>query len=328
MVGATAPALSRAKPVRRVGFDIDVRVARAQLEAEDVVGLTLARPDGRALPRWTPGAHLDLFLPSGRQRSYSLCGDPEDLTRYRIAVRLVRDGGGGSAEIHRVLHAGTTLRMRGPRNAFPLIAAPSYLFIAGGIGITPILPMVRALDRGPSPSRLVYLGRSRASMPFLDEVRALEATEIDIRPDDEVGSPNLAEVLSRAERDCAVYVCGPSPVLDAAHAVLGLIEPTASLHTERFSAPPVVPGKPFEVRLKKSGRRVLVGADESALAAIRREVPDAAYSCQQGICGTCRVGVLDGQVDHRDHLLTPRERSCSMLICVSRSAGGPLVLDL
>lgn len=317
----STPGLSRPNPVRRSGFDLDMVVRRVRAEADDVVSLSMVRPCGAPLPSWRPGSHVDVVLPSGRQRQYSLCGDPADRHGYRIAVRRIADGDGGSREMHG-LRAGDRLRIRGPRNAFTFVdTAPSYLFVAGGIGITPILPMVRAAgDRG----RLVYLGRSRASMPFLGEL----PDTVTVRPDDEYGSPDITEILAAAEPGAAVYVCGPPPVLEAAHRCLFELNPAASLHTERFSALPVVDGTAFDVTLARTGVTVRVGAKETALDAIRRAVPGAAYSCRQGFCGTCRTGVLAGDVDHRDRLLPDGARAGSMLPCVSRSTGGPLVLDL
>lgn len=323
-----APLLARPKPVRYSDFDMNLVIDSIDTEAEDVVSLTLAAPDGIDLPAWSPGAHLDVFLPSGQQRQYSLCGDPKDRKHFRIAVRLIRGGGGGSREIHESLGAGDPLHVRGPRNAFRMVEASSYLFIAGGIGITPILPMVHAASERGIPWRMVYLGRSRASMPFLGELAECCGGEIDIRPDDEVGLSDMRDLLGHARPGAAIYVCGPPPVLDAARSLLPTVDSTGSLHTERFSAPPVIGGQPFDVELLRSGITVSVAAQESALAAIRRTMPGVTYSCQQGYCGTCKIGVLAGGVEHRDNKLLESEREDSMLICVSRSTGGPLVLDL
>lgn len=317
----TTPALSRPNPVRLHGFDIDVVVATVSPEAEDVVSLTLARPGGAALPSWRPGSHIDVFLNSGRQRQYSLCGDPRDRRRYRIAVRRIADGGGGSLEMHS-LRPGDRLRIRGPRNAFTYVeSAPSYLFLAAGIGITPLLPMARAAgERG----RLVYLGRSRTSMPFLGELPAGAV----VRPDDESGLADIPALLADAAPGAAMYVCGPPPVLEAAQRHAFALNPTGSLHTERFSALPVVDGRAFDLTLARSGHTVRVGAEETALDAIRRVRPGVVYSCRQGFCGTCKAGVLAGAVDHRDRLLPEDERTDRMLTCVSRAAGDALVLDL
>ncbi|GAB4586519.1 PDR/VanB family oxidoreductase [Nocardia sp. IFM 10818] len=317
----TTPAVSRPNPVRFNGFELDAVVETVRAEAAEVVSLTLLAPWRGSLPAWRPGAHLDVFLPSGRQRQYSLCGDPRDRRRYRIAVRRIADGDGGSREMHE-LRPGDPLRIRGPRNAFTFIGnAPSYLFLAAGIGITPILPMVRAAG---ARGRLVYLGRSRATMPFLSEL----PPEADIRPDDETGGTDIAAVLAEAKPGAAVYVCGPPPVLEAAQRQMFGLNPTGSLHTERFSALPVVDGREFDLSLARTGLNVRVGEQETALEAIRRVRPDVAYSCRQGFCGTCKTRVLSGDIAHHDRLLTAGERTGHMLTCVSRSTGGPLVLDL
>ncbi|MRH89886.1 2Fe-2S iron-sulfur cluster binding domain-containing protein [Nocardia sp. SYP-A9097] len=317
--GPAAPLLSRPNPVRRSGFDIDVGIGTRTREADDVVSLTLRRAGGGSLPEWRPGAHVDVFLPSGLRRQYSLCGDPADRDRYRIAVRRI-PGGSASAELHDALRVGDRLRIRGPRNAFTLVDAPSYLFVAGGIGITPILPMARAAG---ARGRLVYAGRSRSTMPFLDEIPSAR-----ILPDDECGTPDMAALLDTAEPGAAVYVCGPPPMLAAAQRCMFESNPTGSLHTERFSARPVVDGREFGITLARTGTTLRVGAEETALAAVRRALPNVAYSCQQGFCGFCEVGVLAGAVDHRDRLLTESARAQRILLCVSRAAGDQLVLDL
>lgn len=326
--GPAAGLLSRASPVRRTGYDLELRVEQVRPEAEDVVSLTLVDPDGRALPAWRPGAHLDVVLPSGRLRQYSLCGHPDDRHRYRIAVRLIHDGGGGSREVHDALTAGDALRVRGPRNAFRLVDAPSYLFVAGGIGITPILPMVQAASRRGVPWRLVYLGRSRASMPFLAELGACPGGRVDVHTDEEHGFADVARVVG-ALRAGDVYVCGPPALMDTTRQLMRAVDPMRPVFLERFSPTPVLGGAPFEIVLARSGRTVSVAADEPALAAIRRELPGVVYSCRQGFCRACRCRVLDGDVEHRDPgTLLDAERPDHMLICVSRAAGDRLVLDL
>lgn len=323
-----APYLSRSTPVRRTGFDLSLVVASITRLVDDVVSFELRSPDGADLPAWVPGAHLDVFGPTGTQRQYSLCGDPADRSSYRIAVRRIDGGGGGSLAMHDGVTAGDVLAVRGPRNAFTFIDVESYLFIAGGIGITPILPMVREAARRGARWKMVYVGRSLATMPFLDELQALEGGALELLPDDEHGVPDVADLLRRAEAGAAVYVCGPPQMIDTARALAPALNPTGSLHSERFSAPPVVGGLPFAVHLARTGVTVAVAADETALAAIRREVPGVRYSCQQGFCGSCRHAVLDGAVEHRDHKLRPDEREDAMLICVSRAAGDDLTLDL
>ena len=320
--------LSRPNPVRRSGFERELIVAKREIQAGDVVVLTLIAPNRRPLPQWSPGAHIDVVLPSGRQRQYSLNGDPADRGSYRIAVRHLPTGDGGSDEIYRGAAIGDRLLMRGPRNAFPYIGAPHYVFVAGGIGITPLLPMVADAQRRGIDWRLVYLGRSRDSMPFLDELSARRGGRLDIVPDDEYGVADIGAILADVPRGAAVYVCGPPPLMAAAHDTRAAADPTVSLHTEHFSPPPVQHGRPFRIELRRSGLGVDVGADESALAAIGRVLPDTPYSCRQGFCGTCAVTVRAGEVDHRDRRLTPTERETAMLICVSRAADELLELDL
>ncbi|MDX3381117.1 PDR/VanB family oxidoreductase [Streptomyces niveiscabiei] len=295
-----------------------LRVAAREAVAEGVVRLRL---EGEELPRWEPGAHLDLVLPSGLVRQYSLCGDPGDTSSYTVAVRLVEGGRGGSREVHEELRAGAEVEVRGPRNRFPLVAgAPAYVFVAGGIGITPILPMLRALPEG-TPWLLLYCGRSRASMPFLEEVEEFGDR---VRVVEGRGGLDafLGELGELAE-GTAVYCCGPEGLA----AAVG--ERVPGVRLERFGAAGALASDvPFEVELRRSERVLTVAADSSVLAAVRAELPDTLYSCEQGFCGTCRQRVLEGEVDHRDELLTDRERDGSMLICVSRTRGGRLVLDL
>ncbi|NUS93616.1 MAG: oxidoreductase [Nocardia sp.] len=220
--------LPQSKVLWNNGFNRQLVVAAIQREAADVVGVVLVDPEGEPLPAWLPGAHLDVFLPSGRRRQYSLCGDPRDRSSYRIAVRLMPHGGGGSIEIHENLRSGDPLRVHGPRHTYPFLDAPDYLFIAGGMGITAILPMAQAAGRRGT---LIYTGRTRDSMPFLDRVPGAL-----IHPDDEFGPPDMAELLTRAEPGTAVYVCGPPEMLEAAIHAVPRVAPASSLHLERFPA--------------------------------------------------------------------------------------------
>jgi ferredoxin-NADP reductase len=250
--------------------------------------------------------------------SYSLCGDPDDRFTYRIAVRRL---GTGSQEVHGLVK-GDAVQVRGPRNAFPFIGAPRYLFIAGGIGITPILPMVRLAAARGADWHFVYCGRSRDSMPFLDEVGALDSERVRVRPDSEYGVPvSGAELLTKALPDSHVYCCGPAPMIAGVR-----VDRTTGLHYERFSPPPIVDGRAFEIELRRSGMVLQVPADRSALDVIRDAIPSVAYSCRQGFCGTCRVGLLGGEVRHNDSVLTDDERRHEMAICVSR--GRNVVVDL
>ncbi|RJQ81976.1 oxidoreductase [Pseudonocardiaceae bacterium YIM PH 21723] len=305
-------------PVNRV-LPLTVEEVRREAVAEDVLSLTLSHVDGDRLPDWHPGAHLDLLLPSGRMRQYSLTGDPADLSSYRIAVRSIPDGGGGSLEVH-TLQPGDRVSVLGPRNAFPYVRQDAYLFVAGGIGITPILPMVRDAARRGADYRIVYTGRSLSSLPFVDELREIAGYRLWVRTDDEHGLPTGPDLIRDLPAGAAIYCCGPPPMISAIRSVVPVQVP---LFSERFSAPPVIGGTEFTVTLARSGARVQVAADESALAAIRRVRPAVMYSCQQGFCGTCKVRVLDGTVEH----VNQRPLPGYMNICVSRGQGD-LTLDL
>ncbi|WP_329278060.1 PDR/VanB family oxidoreductase [Streptomyces sp. NBC_00691] len=300
-----------------------VLVTARATPADGVVELRL---EGRGLPAWQPGAHVDLVLPSGLVRQYSLCGDPADPTAYTVATRLIESGQGGSREVHEQLHEGVEIEIRGPRNRFPLVGSPAYVFVAGGIGITPVLPMLRAAEAAGADWRLVYCGRSRATMPYLAEIESLgrAGKRVTVVAEDESGHPDLG-FLAGVPAGTPVYCCGPDGLMEAVAAAMpeGLTP-----RLERFSAVATTGGTAFEVELRRSGRTVRVAADQSVLAAVREEVPGLMYSCRQGFCGTCRQVVLEGDVDHRDDLLTEAERDASMLICVSRCAGERLVLDL
>ncbi|WP_316759925.1 PDR/VanB family oxidoreductase [Streptomyces herbicida] len=288
-------------------------------------GVVRLRLEGRELPRWEPGAHLDLVLPSGLVRQYSLCGDPEDTSSYTVATRLVPDGRGGSREVHEQLAEDMELEVRGPRNRFPLVEAPSYVFVAGGIGITPVLPMLRALPEN-AEWRLLYGGRSRASMPFLEEVEKLAGDLLTVVAEDEEGRPDLDALFADVTGGAAVYCCGPEGLMAA---VEERLPAGATLHLERFAPRTSCDGNAeFELELRRSGRTLTVPADSTVLAAVRKELPDTAYSCEQGFCGTCQQRVLKGEVEHRDELLTDAERADSMLICVSRARSARLVLDM
>ncbi|MGW3123131.1 PDR/VanB family oxidoreductase [Streptomyces sp. NPDC001107] len=313
------PALENPTSGRPRSRALRLLVASRETVADGVVQLRLK---GRDLPRWEPGAHLDLVLPSGLVRQYSLCGDPEDTSSYTVATRLIEDGRGGSREVHEQVTEGMELEVRGPRNRFPLIEAPSYVFVVGGIGITPVLPMLRALGED-TEWRLVYGGRTRASMPFLEEIQKLGGDRVTVVAEDEDGLPDLDGLLADTAEDAAVYCCGPEALIAA------MEERFTQVRLERFTPRTSADGNgAFEVELRRSGRTLTVPADSTVLAAVRAELPNTAYSCEQGFCGTCEQRVLEGEVEHRDELLTDAERADSMLICVSRARSERLVLDM
>jgi len=305
-------------------------------EAEGVVSLRLTAPDGSALPGWTPGAHLDVILPSGLIRQYSLCGDPADTSGYRIAILREQVSRGGSEEVHDHVYPGTRLALRGPRNHFPLVDAQEYLLIAGGVGITPLLPMSQEIAARGVPWKMIYGGRRRASMAFVDELRGLAGGRLELVPEDEAGYPDVAGALAGRAPGTAVYCCGPEGLLRAVEEHCARLGISEWLHLERFAAnsalpPPTPTGTDsFEVYLAKSDITVVVPPNRSLLSSVRDVLPDVAFSCQEGVCGTCETEVLEGVPDHRDQVLTDDEREAgdTMMICVGRSKSPRLVLNL
>jgi len=313
---------SRVKPLRRRQSAV---VTKRELVAPDVVALTLADAGGGLLPSWTPGGHIDVQLPSGRRRQYSLCGPPGRRTDYRIAIRRVADGGGGSIEMHDAYDVGDTLVFEGPRNAFYLgTAERDVLFVIGGIGVTPILPMIQVAQQRGINWRAIYAGNSREYMPLLDEVVSVAPDRVTLWADDEHGRFATADdLLACAGPTTAVYVCGPTAMLEAVR-VARDEHADAPLHYERFSPPPVVDGVPFELELARSQRVLRVPANRSALDVMLDYDPTTPYSCQQGFCGTCKVKVLAGQVDHHGRTAVGGDE---MLVCVSRARGDRVVID-
>jgi ferredoxin-NADP reductase len=311
---------------------LDLVVDSKELVADDVVALTLRHPEGESLPSWTPGAHTDVVLGEELIRQYSLCGDPADRSVWRIAVLREPASRGGSTSIHDVLQPGSTVHVRGPRNHFPLDDAVGHLFIAGGIGITPIIPMVAAAEARGADWRLVYGGRKRSSMAFCDELTARYGDRVTILPEDETGLLPLAELLDTPQPGTTVYCCGPEPLLRAVEAHCGAW-PSGSLHVERFSPKDLgepVRSESFEVELAASGRVVTVPLDKSVLQVLLDNGVDVEHSCSEGVCGTCETRVISGSPDHRDSLLTDEEKEANdtMFVCVSRSLTPRLVLDL
>ncbi|MDL4817471.1 PDR/VanB family oxidoreductase [Actinomadura opuntiae] len=309
---------------------IELRVVAKERAAEDVVALTLARPDGGRLPDWTPGAHIDLVLPNGLTRQYSLCGDRWDARTYRVGVLREPGGRGGSAFVHDDLAVGDPVGIGGPRNNFRLVPSERYLFIAGGIGITPLLPMVRQAEMLGADWRLLYGGRTRSSMAFLDELEP-HGAKVTVVPQDEQGLLDLGTYLADEDPATKVYCCGPAPLLEAVEGRCAGWRP-GLLRTERFVAREngAVRDEPFEVELKRTGVTVTVPPGRSVLDAAGDAGVSVLSSCRQGLCGTCETAVLDGVPDHRDSILDDDEREAGdcMFVCVSRSRGERLVLDL
>jgi tetrachlorobenzoquinone reductase len=311
-----------------------LRVESVTRAAEGVVLLELADPGGAELPAWAPGAHLELELPSGLIRQYSLCGRPDARTSYVVAVLRVEDGRGGSREIHDTGLVGRGLVVRGPRNRFALVDAPHVLLVAGGIGITPIVAMARELAQRGRSFRLIYGARSDACFAFRAELEQLCGANLVLVAEDVHGRPDLGGAIGGAPGGTAVYACGPEAMLTAVDELCAS-RPDLELHLERFAGSGTVEAlRPddggFEIVLKRSGTIVVVPPDRTALDVVREAVPGHPYSCLEGECGSCEVRVLEGEIDHRDEVLSPQERleNTAMMLCVSRARSGRLVIDL
>lgn len=311
-------------------------VCRIVREARGVVGLHLRSPDGAMLPAFEAGAHVDVALGNGLLRQYSLCGDPAELDTYRLGVGLAADSRGGSRYIHEQLRAGDLVDIGEPRQLFGLHArAAGHVFIAGGIGITPILSMIHACERRGEPWKLLYCVRDRDAAAYLSEL-SFHGERVHLHVDSERGGARCdldAYLAARQEPGQHVYCCGPAPLMDAVAVACerGGIA-AARVHFDRFAAgAPAAsePGAAFKVRLARSGGCHEVPVDKSVLDVLEAAGVAWPYSCREGLCRSCEACVLSGEVDHRDYVLSDEERAAnrSMMVCVSRGRG-TLELDV
>jgi vanillate O-demethylase ferredoxin subunit len=317
---------------------IDVVVRHRELQGQAVAVLELAAPDGAPLPAFSAGAHVDVHLPGGLVRPYSLCGDPRERKAYRLGVLRDPASRGGSTAVHSELHEGAQLRIGTPRNHFPLEpGAPYSVLVGGGIGITPMLAMAWALHATGAAFELHYCARSRERAAFLDDMAAAPwAQRVHLHFSDGGDAQRLdpAAVLRAAPAGRHLYVCGPAGFMDwvaaeASHA--GLED--KHVHRERFSAPGATTAGDdvaFDVVAARSGKQLRVAPGQSLLAALKTVGIKVPVSCEQGVCGTCTCTVLEGEPDHRDAYLTDDERSANdqIVVCCSRSRSSRLVLDL
>ncbi|MBL6458159.1 oxidoreductase [Belnapia sp. T6] len=308
-----------------------MRHIRTILRAAEPAGpgirlLTLMDPDGWPLPRFRPGAHIDLHLPNGLVRAYSLCGDPAEADRWRVAVKREDAGRGGSAWLHDGLAVGGELSVSLPRCTFPLAAgARRHLFLAGGIGVTPFLSMAAALDRAGGDYLLHVLHRGAVPMPA--QLAPLLARGQAVLHDTGAGRPDLAALLGPPETGVQAYACGPAGLL----ADFEAIWPVEQAQVEHFVPPPLAPApdaRPFTLVLARSGRSMDLPAGTPLLPALRALGAAVEASCEGGICGACRVRWLEGPPIHRDRVLKPAERATDCMACVAGCAGPRLVLDL
>ena len=315
---------------------VDVRVSRCAPAAQGILGLELVAPDGAPLPAFAAGAHVDLELPNGMVRPYSLLGDDAQRARYELGILLEAAGRGGSASAHRDIRVDMRLRVSHPRNHFALVPAERTLLFAGGIGVTPILAMAQHLARRGAAFEMHYCSRSPARTAFVERLRGAEfAGCVHFHFDDGDAAQKLdaPALLARPQPATHLYVCGPQGFMDHVIAIARENGWAAeNIHFEYFSAAPALAGeaRAFELRLALSGRRVPVGATQSAVAALAACGVEVPVSCEQGVCGTCVLKVVDGVPDHRDVYFTDAERARNdkFTPCCSRSKSSVLTVDL
>lgn len=315
---------------------LQTKVLKKTMLSQRVVGLTLGLEEGE-LPSWEPGAHIELELGGqGNEtlyRQYSLCGEASDKKHWQIAVLKDEASRGGSAFIHDVLQEGDVIPVSIPKNHFPFNADKKCLFIAGGIGITPIIPMIEAAVKDGLDWKLLYLARTSADFIFLNDLRKYGEDRIQAHASDIDGQFDLESTLSKLDQHTTVYSCGPQGLLNALEQFQQQQDIGWKLVLERFGAEVdegVLTGTTFTVTLYKSGKQIQVGSDETILAALKREGIRVKCSCQNGTCGTCETVVISGRPDHRDFVLSEEERELNetMMVCVSRALSKELVLDL
>lgn len=308
-----------------------VRVAARELVAHDVVAVDLAPVDAVSLPDWEPGAHIDVEVAPGTERQYSLVTTTTQ-GHWRIAVLREHPGRGGSIAVHDQLAVDDQVWVGGPRNHFGFDPSRPAVFVAGGIGITPLIGMIAAAEQAGTPWELHYAGRSRAGMAFADELATRHPDRVTVAAADEEARLDLPALLA-APRDAVVYCCGPARLMEAVQAAAAHWTP-GSVRVEHFeaAADATAPGAVFQAELALSGLTLEVPADRSLLEVAEDAGVFVLSSCREGTCGTCETPVLEGSVDHRDTVLSPAEQADdrTMMICVSRAAAGcpKLVLEL
>jgi vanillate O-demethylase ferredoxin subunit len=316
---------------------LTVTVRAVRDEAQDVRSFELVAADGGALPPFTPGSHIDVEVPPGIVRQYSLCNDPRETDRYLIAVKREPASRGGSAGLHERVHAGDTLVIGTPRNNFALAAdASHHLLLAGGIDITPLLAMARHLVATGGSFQLVYFSRSIAHTAFRDALSAPEyrgRVTFHYALEPEQVRAYLRKLLWEHAPGAHLYLCGPRPFMDLVETIAAPTWAPSTVHLEYFSADPAAlagPSAGFVVKLARHGGEFTVPEGRTIIEVLAENGVAVDTSCEQGVCGTCITGVLEGEPDHRDIFLTDEEKRAGdrMTICVSRAKSARLVLDL
>ena len=310
-----------------------LRIARIQDAAQGIRSFEFVQADGTELPPFTPGSHIKVQVPNGMLRKYSLCNDPAERHRYVITVKRDEHGQGGSKSLCDDASEGNLIPVGVPDNAFALQEdAKAFVFIAGGIGITPILSMIRSFDElSTAKWRLYYFTRSPESTAFLDELQAPELKgKVKIHHDygDPARAFDLWPVLERPS-DTHVYCCGPRGLMEAVRDMSGHW-PATRIHFESFNEGGGVrpDDKPFTVTVAKTGQHFEVPVGKTILSVLRDHGCNVPSSCESGTCGTCRTRLVSGQADHRDMVLMPEEMESQIMVCVSRCKGNELVIDL
>ena len=325
----TAPA-----PLAAAGASerMQLRLQSISHAAQDILVFEFVRPDGAVLPAATAGAHIDLHLPNGLTRSYSLLRAHEAPERYLVGVKRDPHSRGGSRYMHEQLRVGSIVPVSAPRNHFPLEETAGHtVLIAGGIGITPVWCMAQRLQAIGASWELWYACRTRAEMAFLPEL-ARFGERVRLHVDEEAGGVlDLAAVAARATAGTHFYCCGPAPMLSAYEAATAALPP-GTVHLERFGAtqPVQASGGGFVVQLARTGVELAVPEGATLLEVLTANGVAIDSSCQAGICGCCEVRVLEGEVDHRDEVLSASQRAANnaMMACCSRAKGERLVIDL
>ncbi|MEH6526436.1 MAG: PDR/VanB family oxidoreductase [Sneathiella sp.] len=311
---------------------ISVKVVEKSSVTDDYCVMKLTALDGAPLPMFSAGAHISAKTPQGGMRNFSLANDPEKREYYLLGIKAERNGRGASASMVDTVKAGDVLEILAPENDFELVSADQYLFIAGGIGITPILSMCRQLLReGNENFKLIYCSQSPDTTVFLDDVTAPDLAPYVTLHHDKGELSALYDFWPHMEIPDKrhIYCCGPKPMMEDIKDMSGHW-PESQIHFEDFNPVQVLRAddRAFEVYLSKSGRRLRIPENQSILETLRSEGYDLKSSCESGSCGTCRTTLISGNADHRDLVLTDMEKETSIMICVSRAKNGELVLDI